>query len=142
MSDHITIDEYRRLTGKAARNKSEDREGQEQEIVFQWAKLNENRYPCLKWMHHIPNGGSRHPAEAAKLRRQGVTPGISDIFLPHAAGEYHGLYIEMKWNQNMPTIEQSAFLDFAARGGYKTAVCWSADEAIAVIEEYLNYSLK
>lgn len=142
MSEHITIDEYKRMIQKTVKRERVDREGQEQEIVFQWAKLNESRYPCLRWIHHIPNGGSRHPAEAAKLQRQGVKKGISDIFLPYAVGDHHGLYIEMKWDKNVPTIEQSAFLDFAARGGYKTAVCYSADEAIAVIEEYLNHSQK
>lgn len=43
-------------------------EDTEQIRVCNWAVWNENRYPELKWLHHIPNGGSRNKAEAVKLK--------------------------------------------------------------------------
>ena len=30
----------------------------------------------------IPNGGHRHPAVAAKLKAEGATPGVPDLFIP------------------------------------------------------------
>lgn len=42
-------------------------EDTEQINVASWAAWNERQYPELKWLHHIPNGGSRNKAEAVKL---------------------------------------------------------------------------
>ena len=44
-------------------------EDTEQINVTSWAAWNERQYPELKWLHHIPNGGSRNKAEAVKLSR-------------------------------------------------------------------------
>ena len=35
-------------------------EDTEQINVVSWANWNVNRYPELKWLHHVPNGGSRN----------------------------------------------------------------------------------
>lgn len=59
-------------------------EASEQEHLFEWAAYMSGKYPELKLMHHIPNGGSRNSAEAANLKRQGVKAGMPDIFLPVA----------------------------------------------------------
>ena len=90
-------------------------------------------------MFHIPNGGSRNKAEAANLRRQGVKPGVPDIFLPAPRGNYHGLWIEMKNGKNKTTAYQNTYIDYLNGSGYRAAVCYGADEAIRVITEYLNY---
>ena len=37
-------------------------------------------------MFRIPNGGSRHPAEAARLKAQGVKAGVPDLCIPVARG--------------------------------------------------------
>ena len=42
-------------------------EDTEQINVVSWANWNVNRYPELKWLHHVPNGGSRNKQEAVKL---------------------------------------------------------------------------
>ena len=47
-------------------------EDTEQINVASWAAWNERQYPELKWLHHIPNGGSRNKAEAVKLKQMGV----------------------------------------------------------------------
>lgn len=35
-------------------------EDTEQINVVSWANWNENRYPELRWLFHVPNGGSRN----------------------------------------------------------------------------------
>lgn len=72
-------------------------EDTEQINVASWAAWNERQYPELKWLHHIPNGGSRNKAEAVKLKQMGVKAGVSDLCLPYPKGIYCGLYIEMKF---------------------------------------------
>lgn len=113
-------------------------EAQEQAAVFQWAELMKKRYPPLELLHHIPNGGSRHPAEAANLKRQGLKRGVPDIALPYPCGDQHGLYVELKHGRNRPTPEQKRWLEKLSELGYATAVCYSAEEAINVITKYLE----
>ena len=47
-------------------------EDTEQINVVSWANWNENRYPELRWLFHVPNGGSRNKQEAVKFKQMGV----------------------------------------------------------------------
>ena len=114
------------------------KESEEQALVFKWASMVLWRWPCLKWMYHCPNGGSRNKAEAARLKAQGVKAGVPDIFLPHPKGGYHGLYIELKTDTGNATEEQKDWLRGLSESGYYTDVCHGFDEAGAVIENYLT----
>ncbi|MBR4933795.1 MAG: VRR-NUC domain-containing protein [Clostridia bacterium] len=98
----------------------------------------ERRYPCLELMYHVPNGGSRNKAEAAKFRRMGVKPGVCDIVLPAPRGGYHGLYIELKVGENKPTPEQRKFMRALDIEGYFVALCYGGAEAIRLIERYVK----
>lgn len=62
-------------------------EDTEQINVVSWANWNMNRYPELKWLHHVPNGGSRNKQEAVKLKQMGVKAGVSD-FACHIRKEF------------------------------------------------------
>lgn len=113
-------------------------EATEQERLISWAQWQHNRFPELKLLFHIPNGGSRNALEAANLKRQGVKAGVPDLFLPVAKGTYHGLFIEMKWGKNTVTDKQDEWLHDLTVQGYKAAVCYGADEAIEIITDYLT----
>lgn len=113
-------------------------EATEQERLISWAGWQHNKYPELKLLYHVPNGGSRNTLEAANLKRQGVKAGVPDLCLPVARQGHHGLYIEMKWGKNKVTENQSQWLEELRRQGYKAVVCYGSDEAIRVIEEYLD----
>lgn len=113
-------------------------EATEQERLISWASWQQNRFPELKLLFHIPNGGSRNTLEAANLKRQGVKAGVPDLFLPVAKGTYHGLFIEMKWGKNTVTDKQDEWLHDLTVQGYKAAVCYGADEAIEIITNYLT----
>lgn len=110
----------------------------EQAALFSWADLQMGRWPELRMMYAVPNGGHRHKATAAKLKAEGVRAGVPDICLPVARHGYHGLYIEMKYGRNTPTEEQTAWLDALSEQGYLAVVCWGYDEAKRAIEEYLE----
>lgn len=116
-------------------------EDTEQIAVIQWAQYAVNRYPELKWLHHIPNGGSRNRLEAVKLKQMGVRAGVSDLCLPYPKGMYCGLYIEMKFGNNRQQETQKEFLRDMAEAGHFVATCYSAEEAVKVIEEYLQLAL-
>lgn len=107
-------------------------EAREQEAFIEWCEWNK------VLIFAIPNGGSRHPAEAMNLKRQGVKAGVPDLFIPIASGEYHGLFIEMKYGKNKPTESQRLWIEVLKRQGYETAVCWSCGEAITTTTNYLK----
>lgn len=117
-------------------------EDEEQEKLFDWAKLYECRYPELRALFHIPNGGLRDVRVAKKLKRQGVKPGVSDLFLSAPKGQYHGLYIEMKIKGNHATDKQIEWLRLVKDYGYATAICYGYQEARNTILKYLSLNDK
>ena len=103
------------------------------------ATLMIHRWPELRLLHAIPNGGSRNPIEARHLKEQGVKPGVPDIFLPCARGEWHGLYIEMKRRKGgRVSDEQREMIRLLIEQGYKAVVCYGWEEAKNVIVEYMK----
>ena len=114
-------------------------EEQEQAAVMEWAMLMEKQAPELALLYHCPNGADRHPAVAAKLKKQGVKPGVPDLFLPVARGTAHGLYIEMKRQKGGRVSEdQKAWMDALTQQGYVCVVARGAEEACDVIWRYLQ----
>ncbi len=66
----------------------------------------------------IPNGHLRDPATAARLKREGVRPGVPDDFTPYARHGYHGLFTEFKSEKGVLSSLQKSFKDFVEAEGY------------------------
>ena len=113
-------------------------ESEEQARLFQWAIYECGKYPELKLLYHIPNGGSRNKREAANLKRQGVKAGVPDLCLPVARGRYHGLYIEMKAGRNKASDNQKQWLSDLNEQGYCAVLCYGWNAASEVITNYLE----
>lgn len=86
----------------------------------------------------IPNGGTRNKAEAAKLKAEGVSAGVPDLFIPVPTADYHGLFIEMKYGKGRTSKEQDEWLELLHKNGYLAQVCYGADSAMEVIDTYLQ----
>jgi len=115
-------------------------EFQHQCTVFKWAAqpFVRERWPCLKLLHHVPNGGTRDTVEAKNLKRAGVKPGVPDLDLPVARGKYHGLRIEMKTEAGTESVEQCWWREELTAQGYFATVCHGWSVAVRVIEWYLD----
>ena len=114
-------------------------ESAEQMAVMRWASYIANRDPRLKLLFHIPNGGSRHPAEAARFKAEGVRRGVPDLFLPVAVRPWHGLFIELKRKKGgRVSREQREWIDALREQGYFAQVAFGAEDAIDIIIKYLN----
>ena len=117
----------------------EQEEAREQEALFRWAAYEREKWPELAAMYHIPNGGSRNKAEAARLKAQGVRAGVPDICLPAARGCYHGLYIELKRRNGGRVSEaQRGWIAYLENAGYCARVCHGWDEARETIVKYME----
>ncbi len=113
-------------------------EDEEQAAVINWAKLQEGKYPCLKWLYAIPNGGSRGKREAAKFKRTGVKSGVSDLCLPVARGGYHALYVEIKALDGKTEPTQREFIMDMKDLGNQAVACWGFEAAKDELLKYLN----
>lgn len=125
-----------RATGRA---KPVDREGLEQAALMRELSL---RYPAaFDLIYHVPNGGHRVKAVAAKLKAQGVKPGIPDLVLSMARGGYFGLYIEFKAtppNDAAVSASQQERLRKLNDQGYLAIVCRGHFDAMEQIRAYLR----
>jgi hypothetical protein len=107
--------------------------------VVTWARLMAHTHPELQLLFAIPNGGWRGPITGAKLKAEGVLPGVPDLCLPVARGGHFGLYIEMKTPQGRVSPVQRTILERLHTEGYQVAICYSYDGAIGLLGRYLSH---
>lgn len=114
-------------------------EAQEQKALFEWADRANGKYPALRWLFHIPNGGTRNPIEARHLKEQGVRAGVPDIFLPCPNPIHMGLFIEMKRRERGEVSKaQHEWIAELNKAGYRAVVCKGWEEAREEIIKYLS----
>lgn len=110
----------------------------EQEKVIKWARDNENNYPFLWLLHSSLNGVKLSKNQAGRAKTQGMLSGVPDLFLPVPKNGFHGLYIEMKSEKGRVSVSQNRFLSVTNELGYQSIVCYSSEDAIEKINEYLK----
>lgn len=116
-------------------------EEQEQALWFKWAefvRLAPGNHLLRDHCWAVPNGGSRHPIEAARMKAQGITPGVADISIAIPSGIHHALFIEMKRRGERATSEQLEHIELRRRMGYQAIVCQGFDEARRETIHYLQ----
>ena len=113
----------------------------EQCALFDWAARMESHYPELRLLFAIPNGGARHPAVAKKLKAEGVRAGVSDIMLPVARGDAHGLFIELKAAGGRATDKQKQWIYDVQQEGYHAFIEYGWQAAAVTILQYLTGKL-
>jgi hypothetical protein len=114
--------------------------------VVDWADRQAATEPALELLFHSPNGGSRHGAEAKKLRQMGTRQGVPDLLLPYAArkskwmdaNQYSGLALELKSPSGRLRDNQKWWLKRLWQQGWAIGVAYGFDEAIHVIQRYLD----
>jgi hypothetical protein len=107
-----------------------------QAALFCWAAS--SGISELKWLFHIPNGGSRHIAEASKLKAMGVKAGVPDIMLAITRANFAGLFIELKKPKGIISDQQHDWLEHLTCQRYATRVCFGWIEARDCLLEYLG----
>jgi hypothetical protein len=124
---------------KPVRAKSIDREGLEQAALI--AELRIRMPEVADLIYHVPNGGHRHKAVAARLKQQGVVAGIPDLVLTMARGGYFGLYVEFKAtppNDAAISASQHERIRKLNEQGYLAVVCRGHFDAVEQIRAYLR----
>lgn len=129
-------------TGSSTKKPRRDCEHTEQVVFFNRIRtlaLNDPAYAtAARRTFAIPNGGGRSKREAGRLKAEGVTAGVSDIFCSVPRGDQHGLYIEMKSLIGYASREQREWIAGSISEGYAAATCRGADAAFRLWKEYVG----
>lgn len=113
----------------------------EQIKFFDFCRAMAHSHPAYRLAWHVPNERKASIIRRAKMKLAGVKKGVPDITIPVPNDKYTSLFIEMKVKPNKPSPEQLDMLkDLNAVGAY-AVICWSADEAIEVIQKYVSNKL-
>ena len=109
----------------------------ERTLLFWWASTQEDDYPALEMLYHIPIERKRGIIETHNLELMGKKDGIPDVCLPVPSvdGKYHGLYITMR--SNIKTCEKR-WIEKLNEQGYKAVNVNRFLDAKVIIVEYLG----
>jgi hypothetical protein len=111
-------------------------ERQEQILFVGWFR---HRYPeASRVFFAVPNGSARNAWTAKNLRDEGVLSGVADLILLLPRHGYAALCIEMKKAGGKQSESQKRFEQACKEYKVKYVVCYSAEEAKAVAEDYLE----
>lgn len=125
--------EHQRRTPQ--RRRPDDEEHRIQCACVNWFRL---QYPThASALFAVPNGGRRDRVSGAKLKAEGVLPGVSDLILLIARGGYHALLIEMKTEKGKQSPAQRDWQREMESRGYRYIVCHSFDEFMEEVNDYL-----
>ena len=87
---------------------------------------------------HVPNGGNRNAITGAKLKRQGVKPGVPDVLIFDVPQyNWNGIAIELKRSNGRPSDvreTQKEWLGELESRDWQTKIAFGADEAIDFLE--------
>ena len=87
--------------------------------------------PSVLWCH-VPNGGKRSKAEAARFKAMGVRAGWPDLQFIRADGVVH--FIELKTRTGRKSEGQEAFQADCIRLGHPYVIARSLDDVIVALK--------
>ena len=86
----------------------------------------------------IPNAGKRSKRGGKWMKDEGLTAGVSDLFLALPSGRFHGMFIEMKIHPNKPTDSQISFQEAMSKRGYYSVICYDIEDFIKKVAFYVE----
>ena len=91
---------------------------------------------------HIANERKCSWKQGQLLKRMGVRKGVSDFFIPIPAGQYHGLWIELKRANAAYSTVTNAQIDWVNKmtdQGYWAQVAFGWEQARKLVILYLDH---
>lgn len=81
----------------------------------------------------VPNGGSRNPIEAAKMKRTGTLAGVPDIIVALPSGRV--CWLEVKTASGRVSGAQQGIMERLGALGHPVRVCRDVSDALAFVRE-------
>ena len=102
----------------------------EQVNLINWIRHNHPNH----WVFAVPNGERRAVSVGKRLKAEGVSKGVPDLFIPSLK-----LFIEMKRLKGSDTRkEQKIWIEYLKLNGYGAEICKGAEAAKKIITERIN----
>jgi len=93
----------------------------------------ESTYPDVRLLS-IPNGGLRRGKTVVGLKKEGLKPGVPDLFIPA-----WGIWIEMKrLNGGTVSKVQKDWIGYLKSIGYTVFVCHGCADAMSKMNDFHN----
>ena len=92
-------------------------------------------------IYHVRNGVKLPPREAGRQKSQGILNGVPDLQLDIPRCGYHGLRMELKYNDGQLSSDQVKRIKILLREGYRVTVQRHYNDAIKEIEKYVDNRL-
>jgi|GEM_PF-128618 len=108
-----------------------------QRMCVGWFRL---QYPAVgKLLFAVPNGGARSRTEAAIMKAEGVTAGVTDLILLLGRGGFNALCIEMKTTDRRSALSdaQIEWRSLTITNGNRHVVCRTLEEFQSEIRWYM-----
>lgn len=91
------------------------------------------KYPGVR-IFAVPNGGHRGKLTATKMKNEGVSPGVPDLYIPAWK-----LWIEMKRIKGgSVSPDQKDWIAYLEGIGDTVAVCRGSDDALSMVAEFVS----
>ncbi|MDY6444965.1 MAG: VRR-NUC domain-containing protein [Bacteroidales bacterium] len=116
-------------------------ESELQRICVQYFRLHYPKHALM--LFAVPNGGGRSRIEAAIMKAEGITAGVSDLILLEARGGWGALCIEMKWRSkdSRQSKSQKEWQAATEAAGNRYEVCRSFEEFKSVVDDFMSLPL-
>lgn len=151
MEGSISITDFQRAAGAGLRFA----ESSEQAAFIRWCAYFRTEHGLLKeFVFAIPNGShlfgrkNQRAAQMARLKAEGLKPGVSDVLMAYPVAPFNGLFIEFKRRRSQfrsqkaadsaVSDDQGVFMRNMRAVGYATAVAFGCDEAIDIVTRYMQ----
>lgn len=117
-------------------------ESSEGAALIHWKAAAMRQYPELQLLFHVPNGGARDIQTAARMKREGVVPGVPDYLLLVPRSGYHGMALELKRRDGgVLSGAQITMMELLSDHGYYVVIANGWESAKELILQYLNGSV-
>tara|TARA_R100001015_G_C4605708_1_gene160753 strand:+ start:684 stop:1031 length:348 start_codon:yes stop_codon:yes gene_type:complete len=114
------------------------KEYQLQKAIVAYIKL---QYPNV--LYCASAGGLRTSmTQAVKMRASGYIKGYPDLSILEPIGKFHSLFLEVKTKKGRATKEQLWWREKLNERNFIAEIVYGYDEAVAVIDRYLNNKIK
>ena len=116
--------------------KTKHPESEFQRACVLWFRLQYPKYRRL--LLKISNEGKRSKALGGITKAESLIPGTPDLFLAMANSERYGLFIEMKAPGGKLSPEQNIQIPILQGENYQVEVCYSLDQFMQIINDYIK----
>lgn len=138
-TSRMTAAEWNSLREKHNEGQRKPQSHEEEDIQGEFFEKARIIFPELgKLLFAVPNGGKRNIKEAARMKKQGVVPGASDILCLIPNKHYNYMGMECKTEKGKQSEDQKEFQKQVEAAGGFYVLFRSAREGIEILKKYLN----